>query len=185
MADENEVALPFHYYPDPTKGRPVFFGSIYIGRPDTDPQITSNQLPVKAYQEDGGSVTISQPIQTGAGGVPMLNGSPVQLQTEGEYSIKVLNNLGVQVYYAASLIGGIRPSTIVRQIAVPLSVNLSNRFVNAYLFNSNMSWEDYYASEAPNMDLGSVGVTPFDIENIPVGRFDLAQNTSTTDLGIL
>jgi hypothetical protein len=185
MADANEVALPFHYYPDPTKGRPVFFGSIYIGRPDTDPQITSNQLVVKAFQENGGSVTISQPIQTGAGGVPMLNGSPVQLQTDGEYSIKVLNNLGAQVYYAASLIGGIRPSTIVRQIAVPLSINLSNRFVNAYLFNSNISWADFYAAETPNVDLGNIGVAPFDIENIPPKRFDLAQNTSTTDLGTL
>lgn len=185
MADENEVALPFHYYPDPTKGRPVFFGSIYIGRPDTDPQITSNQLPVKAYQEDGGSVTISQPIQTGAGGVPMLNGSPVQLQTEGEYSIKVLNNLGAQVYYAASLIGGIRPSTVVRQIAVPLLVNLSNRFVNAYLFNSNTSWSAYYAAMKPALNLGMIGTSTFDIENIPTQRFDLAQNNSVTDLGFI
>lgn len=185
MADENEVALPFHYYPDPTKGRPVFFGSIYIGRPDTDPQITSNQLPVKAYQEDGGSVTISQPIQTGAGGVPMLNGSPVQLQTEGEYSIKVLNNLGAQVYYASSLIGGIRPSTIVRQISVPLSINLSNRFINAYLFNSNISWLAYYTAMRPALNLGMIGASTFDIENIPAQRFDLAQNTSATDLGIL
>ena len=185
MADENEVALPFHYYPDPTKGRPVFFGSIYIGRPDTDPQITSNQLVVKAFQEDGGSVTISQPIQTGAGGVPMLNGSPVQLQTDGEYSIKVLNNLGAQVYYAASLIGGIRPSTIVRQIAVPLSINLSNRFVNAYLFNSNTSWSAYYTAMKPALNLGMIGASAFDIENIPVQRFDLAQNNSATDLGTL
>lgn len=183
MADENEVRLPYVYYPDPTRGRPVFDGSIYVGFPDTDPQVVSNRLQVLAFQENGTSVPIAQPIKTGAGGVPMLNGSPVQLQVQGEYSIKVLDKYGAQVYYAPSLIGGIRPTTIVRTQLVPLSIDLSNRFINAYLFNSNISWLDYYTSKKPTIDLGLIGSTPFDIENIPVQRFDLAQNTSSTDLG--
>jgi hypothetical protein len=185
MAALNNVALPFQYYPDPTRGRPVFNGSIYVGAPDTDPQIIGNQVQVKAFQEDGGSVSIAQPIQTGAGGVPMLNGSPVQLQVDGEYSLKVLNSSGAQVYYAASVVGGVRPTTIVRQIVVPLSVTLSDRFVNSYLFDSNMSWSAFYAAGKPNMDLGDIGVSAFSIENIPPQRFDLAQNTSSTDLGAL
>lgn len=183
MADENEVRLPYNYYPDPTRGRPVFNGSIYVGLPDTDPQITSNQLVVTAIQEDGTSTPIAQPIRTGAGGVPILNGSPIQLQVSGEYSIKVLDNLGAQVYYAPSVVSGVQPTTIIRTQLVPLSINLSNRFINAYLFNSNISWSAYYTANKPTMDLGQVGSAPFDIENIPVNRFDLAQNTSSTDLG--
>lgn len=183
MADENEVRLPYDYYPDPTRGRPVFNGSIYVGKPDTDPQVSTNQIQVTAFQENGTSVPIAQPIKTGAGGVPMLNGSPVQLQVEGEYSMKVLDNLGAQVYYAPSIIAGIRPTTIVRTQTVPLSINLTNRFINAYLFNSNISWAAYYSAHKPGIDLGLIGLTPFDIENIPVQRFDLAQNTSFTDLG--
>lgn len=183
MADENEVRLPYNYYPDPTRGRPVFNGFIYVGLPDTDPQITSNQIAVTAVQEDGFSVPIAQPIRTGAGGVPILNGSPVQLQVGDEYSIKVLDSQQVQVYYAPSVVGGVQPTTIVRTQVVPLSVNLSNRFINAYLFNSNISWSDYYNQHKPTLDLGFIGSTPFDIENIPVQRFDLAQNTSSTNLG--
>lgn len=183
VADENEVRLPYDYYPDPTRGRPLYNGFIYVGRPDTDPQIASNRLQVVAIQESGTTVPIAQPIRTSAGGVPTLNGSPVQLQVDGEYSIKVLDNLGTQVYYAPSLIAGIRPTTIIRTQLVPTSFGLTNRFINAYLFNSNISWTDYYNANKPNLNLGAVGTASFDIENIPVQRFDLAQGTSTTDLG--
>lgn len=185
MADENEVRLPYGYYPDPTRGRPVFNGSIYVGQPDTDPQITTNQLVVTAVQENGISVPIAQPIKTGAGGVPMLNGSPVQLVVSGEYSIKVLDNLGVQVYYAASLVGGVTPTTIIRTQVVPASFNLTDRFINAYLFNSNIAWATYYTAHKPVLDMGLIGSAPFIIENIPTNRMDLARNTSTTDLGVL
>lgn len=185
MADENEVRLPYSYYPDPTRGRPVFNGFIYVGRADTDPQITTNQIQVTAVQENGISVPIAQPIRTGAGGVPILNGSPIQLQVSGEYSIKVLDSVGAQVYYAASLVGGVTPTTIIRTQLVPLSISLTDRFINAYLFNSNTSWSTYYNANKPVMNLGLIGAAPFEIENIPPQRFDLAQNTSSTDLGVL
>ena len=179
----NEVMLPYRYYPDPTVGRPVFNGSIYVGKPDTDPQEVGNQIPVKAVQENGLSVSIGQPIRTSAGGVPTLNGSPVQLTTEGPYSIKVLNSNGAQVYYAAELVAGLRPTTIVKTQLVPLSINLTNRFINSSLFDTNTSWQTYYNSNAPTMDLGLIGQTPFDIENIPAFRFDLAQGNSSINLG--
>lgn len=185
MADENEVRLPYEYYPDPTRGRPVFNGFIYVGQPDTDPQVISNQLQVVAIQEDGISVPIAQPIRTSAGGVPELNGSPIQLQVSGAYSIKVLDKFGAQVYYAASLVSGVTPTTIIRTQIVPSSIGLTDRFINAYLFNSNISWADFYSANKPVMDLGLIGAAPFEIENIPEFRFDLAQNTSTTDLGVL
>ena len=185
MADENEVRPPYTYYPDPTRGRPVFNGYIYVGYPDTDPQISSNQLVVSAVQESGATVTISQPIRTGAGGVPLLNGSPVQLQVEGEYSIKVLDHLGAQVYYAPSLIGGIRPTTIVRTQVVPLSIDLTNRFINSNLFNPNTTGVDFFNANPVSADFGGIAVAPFNIENIPADRFDLAVGSGSIDLGVL
>ncbi|MBC2659753.1 hypothetical protein H7A76_30335 [Pseudomonas sp. MSSRFD41] len=183
MADENEARLPYDYYPDPTRGRPVANGYIYFGRPDLDPEIVSNQIPVSAYQEDGSFVMLPQPVRTGAGGVPTWNGSSVQLQVSGEYSIKVLDNFRAQVYYAPSSIGGTRPTTIIRTQLVPLSISLTNRFINAYLFNANISWTNYYNSKKPIMNLGAVGSAPFNFENIPPQRVDLAQGNSSTDLG--
>lgn len=183
MADENEVRLPYDYYPDPTRGRPVFNGFIYIGKADTDPQVASNRLVVRAFQENGTSVPIPQPIRTGAGGVPTLNGSSVQLQVSGEYSIKVLDHLGAQVYYAPSVIGGVRPSTIIRTQIVPMSVGLSNRFINSGLFNPNTTGVEYFALHPVSSDFGGISVTPFNFENIPAERFDLAAGSGSVDLG--
>ena len=96
----NIVTLGYEYFPDPTQGRPVSNGSIYIGVPDGDPaNVPSDRKSVSIIQEDGVSVPVSQPINTGAGGVPLYNGSPVLIQTTGNYSLAVLNNQGSQVYY--------------------------------------------------------------------------------------
>lgn len=185
--DTNQVLLPYEYYPDPTKGRPVFNGQIFVGNPDTDPEIASNRKSIRAIQESGASVPVSQPVRTSAGGVPVINGSPVQLVVDGEYSIKVLNAQGAQVYYAPSLVGGRAPTFVSRTQVVPLSVDLTDRFVNNTLFQTNISWADFYAVQTPvpnrTIDLGPIGSEPFEIENIPTNRFDFAQNTSTTDLG--
>lgn len=185
MSELNEVVLPYSYYPDFTTGRPVYNGKIYIGVPDTDPQVASNRVEVKAIQESGITVTIPQPIRTSAGGVPTLNGSAVQLITDGEHSIKVLNHRDEQVYYAPSLFSGTRPTTIVRTQPVPMSIDMTNRFINGYLFEPNISFQNYYDTHAPTMDLGAVGSAPFVIENMPENRIDLSQGNSQIDLGVL
>ncbi len=183
MADDNAVLAPYSYYPDPTTGRPVFDGYIYVGKPDVDPQIASNQLVVRAVQESGATVPIAQPIRTSAGGVPDLNGSPVQLIVDGEYSIKVLNRFGAEVYYQPSQIGGLRPTTIVRTQAIPLSFELPNRFINSNLFDPNMTGAEYFGLHPAGADFGGIAVAPFNIENIPEERFDLAEGSGTIDLG--
>ncbi len=95
----NSVTLGYEYFPDPAKGRPVFNGSIYIGEPDTDPTLAINQKAISVIQEDGTVVPVSQPVLTGSGGIPLYNGSPVSIVTDGNYSLAVLNALGSQVYY--------------------------------------------------------------------------------------
>ena len=97
------VELPYKYYPLFASGKPVFNGSIYVGEPFLDPEIPANQKTVTLIQEDGSTVATAQPISTSAGGVPTYNGSPVQLEVDGDYSLKVLNSQGSQVYYAANI----------------------------------------------------------------------------------
>jgi hypothetical protein len=98
----NVVEFNPQYYPDPTRGRPVSLGSIYVGEPDLDPETPANQKTLTVRQENGSEVTVSQPISTNAGGVPVYNGSPVTLLVDGDYSLKVLNSSGSQVYYMPS-----------------------------------------------------------------------------------
>jgi hypothetical protein len=98
----NTVSLSFGYYPDPTKGRPVFNGSIFIGEPDLDPTILANQKTITIRQEGVDTPSVPQPISTSAGGVPVFNGSPAEILVDGAYSMAVLNNQDTQVYYVAS-----------------------------------------------------------------------------------
>ena len=115
----NYVDLQIPYFADPTKGRPIFNGSIFIGEPDLDPEIEGNRKTVTLRQEDGTEVPIppaSQPLMTGSGGVVLYSGSPVQVLTEGNYSIKVLNAQDSQVYYVENALDGV-PITIEEVVA--------------------------------------------------------------------
>lgn len=98
----NVVEFNPQYYPNPTKGRPLSLGSIYIGEVDLDPEIVGNQKTLSVRQEDGSVVTVTQPVSTNSGGVPTYNGSTVTLLVDGNYSLKVLDSAGTQVYYMPS-----------------------------------------------------------------------------------
>jgi hypothetical protein len=99
----NLVTLPVGFYPNPETGKPVGLGQVFLGTAGLDPAVEINRITVLLVQEDGSTVTIppaSQPIQLGAGGVPMYNGSPVVIYvTEDDYSMKVTTSNGAQIYY--------------------------------------------------------------------------------------
>jgi hypothetical protein len=97
------VELPYKYYLDPTRFAAISNAKIYVGEVDLDPRIGANQISVTLRQEDGTEVAASQPIRTSAGGVPLYNGSPVQLLVDQSYSIAVDDATDVQVYYAAQV----------------------------------------------------------------------------------
>lgn len=101
----NIVRLGPEYLPNPFVGRPLASASIYIGVPDLDPQIPANQKQLYVQQESGAIIPVSQPILTGAGGLPEYGGSPVTLLVDGAYSIKVLDAIGAQAYYIPSYTG--------------------------------------------------------------------------------
>jgi len=97
----NVVINPYEYFADPTKGRPIFNGFVYIGLPYTDPEVPANQKQVYARQEDGNDVAIPQPVLTNAGGYPTYNGSVVIITVQGSYSVKVNDKQGNQLLYQA------------------------------------------------------------------------------------
>lgn len=102
MIKMSTVKFPVAYIPDPDKGRPLFNGQMYIGISDLDPQIVENQKQVYFIEENGDLVDAKQPIILSAGGVPVYNGSPVTLDVDGSYSLKVLDKQGAQIYYIAN-----------------------------------------------------------------------------------
>jgi hypothetical protein len=106
----NIVRLPVSYYPDPSQGRPIFNGSVFVGEPDLDPEILANRKAVTIVQEDGTEVPIAaegQPLLTGPGGVIIYDNSPIaQLLTNGNYSLKVLNKADEQEYYFPNVLDG-------------------------------------------------------------------------------
>jgi hypothetical protein len=47
----SDVYLGYQYFPDPTQGRPIFNGKLYIGEPDLDPTIEANRKTVYLIQQ--------------------------------------------------------------------------------------------------------------------------------------
>ncbi len=98
------VKLGPTYFPLTSSGRPISNGYIYVGTVDLDPEIPGNQIPLTILEEDGSETVVAQPIRTNAGGVPTYSGSPVTLIVTGNYSLKINNSLGAQIYYVANSI---------------------------------------------------------------------------------
>ncbi len=93
------VKSSIEYFADPTKGRPVANGSLYVGVINLDPEVPANQKQISAFQESGVTVPVSQPLSLSSGGVPIYSGSPVTVLVDGNYSLKIVDKHGAQVYY--------------------------------------------------------------------------------------
>lgn len=74
-------------------------GKIYIGKIDTDPTITANQIQVYVENEDGSLIPISQPVLINAGGYPVYNGQISKLVTVEGHSMAVFDFYDVQQFY--------------------------------------------------------------------------------------
>lgn len=106
----NYVELPFDYFPNFEKGRPLFGGKIYVGEVGTDPSVEANQKQIyiqEAYVSGTTPIPVSQPITVSSGGVPQYNGSPVIVTVDGDYSILVLDKNDSQEYYYPSVRNGV------------------------------------------------------------------------------
>lgn len=88
---------PFSLFVD-ASGDPLSSGYVYIGTANADP-ITS---PTAVYSDAALTVAVAQPIRTLAG-VPVANGTPINLFVGGNYSMTVKDRNGVTVYTVPSL----------------------------------------------------------------------------------
>jgi hypothetical protein len=98
----NRVTLGPEYFPNSTASRSLASAYIYVGEPDTDPEIVGNQKQISVLEEDGSITPVSQPLRTSSGGVPVYNGSPVTMLVNGSYSLKILDQSSVQIFYIPS-----------------------------------------------------------------------------------
>ena len=87
------------YWPNPSIGRPLFNGTVYVGEPDLDPTIPANQKQITLRLEDGALVPVGQPLTLGAGGVLEYNGSYAVITADGEYSVAAYAQNGTLAFY--------------------------------------------------------------------------------------
>lgn len=75
-------------------------GRVYIGEPAKDPEV----FPVPIFWDEAGTDPAAQPIET-IGGYIVRAGTPAQVYGPTEYSIRVRDRFGAQVFYEADARG--------------------------------------------------------------------------------
>lgn len=78
-------------------------GKIFIGKPDTDPTVAENQIPVFFENEDGSTVQVSQPLAINSAGYPVYNGQSAKFVTTQNHSMAVYDSYMVQQFYWGDL----------------------------------------------------------------------------------
>ncbi|PIJ46086.1 phage tailspike protein [Tatumella sp. OPLPL6] len=78
-------------------------GKIFIGKPDTDPTVAENQIPVFFENEDGSTVQVSQPLVINSAGYPVYNGQVSKFVTTQNHSMAVYDSYMVQQFYWGDL----------------------------------------------------------------------------------
>lgn len=96
------IQSPFEYLTD-RNGRALANGKIYIGEPNKDPE----NFPAAAFFDVDGTVPAPQPIRTNSAGFPCdASGNPQRIYTASNYSIRVADQNGAQIIYAADAADG-------------------------------------------------------------------------------
>lgn len=74
-------------------------GQMYIGRVDTNPIMSANQVPVYLEREDGSRTLVSQPILLNENSVPRISSESGRLVTLESYALAVHDSEGGQQFY--------------------------------------------------------------------------------------
>lgn len=93
------VSMPSQLFTMARSFKAVANGKIYIGKIDTDPVNTENQIQVYVENEDGSHVPVSQPIIINAAGYPVYNGQIAKFVTVQGHSMAVYDAYGSQQFY--------------------------------------------------------------------------------------
>lgn len=95
MTLRTSLAVQPHLYIGDGKGRPLDFGMVYFGQPDKDPEF----YPINIYHDEALTIIASQPVRS-KGGFMYEGGQMIEVYAaEIEYSVKVLDAYGAQVFY--------------------------------------------------------------------------------------
>lgn len=79
-------------------------GKIYIGKPDSNPKITDNQIQVYLENKDNTFTPVTQPIAVNADGLSVYNGKVSRFVTKQNYSMAIYDvNDKKQFYYSNML----------------------------------------------------------------------------------
>lgn len=116
-----EVTLnPYAYLVD-TQGTALDGGLIYIGQPNQDPQAT----PIALFYDAALTIAAPNPLPT-LGGFAVRNGSPALVYAaESSYSLKVVDQIGVQVLSEPSFYG---VDARISDAVAALNTDLTTRF---------------------------------------------------------
>ncbi|MCF1550028.1 phage head-binding domain-containing protein [Escherichia coli] len=98
------VSMPSQLFTMARSFKAVANGKIYIGKIDTDPVNTENQIQVYVENEDGSHVPVSQPIIINAAGYPVYNGQIAKFVTVQGHSMAVYDAYGAQQFYYPSVL---------------------------------------------------------------------------------
>lgn len=101
MADTQNfvVSMPSSLFTAARSFKALANGKIYLGQPDTDPTIPSNQIQVYVSNEDGTLVPVPQPMIINAGGHPVYSGQIVKFVTLQSHSMAIYDAYGSLEYY--------------------------------------------------------------------------------------
>lgn len=96
------IETPFQQFTDKS-GKPLTNGYIYIGQPGLDPQA----YPLPVFFDANGTIAAPSPLRTNQSGFPTDGaGNPKRIYTTGQFSIRVRDANGVQIYYAENSADG-------------------------------------------------------------------------------
>jgi hypothetical protein len=107
-----------------SNGQPLENGYIFVGVANLEPQ--SN--PITIYWDKGLTQPAAQPVRT-SGGYPINNGSPARLYANSDFSIRVMDRKGTQVYYAPVVTD--RISNLIFETALVNTVDIVDSAVTA------------------------------------------------------
>jgi hypothetical protein len=138
------VANPFPLFSD-TQARLIDNGQVFIGAPDMDPQTS----PKAAFWDAARTIPATQPLQTIAGYI-VNAGAPAVPYVDGDYSIRVRQNDGTQVYYRA------RVSNDATQVSASLPLLKEADIIGGVRFYDGSWWfwaAGDYTGKADDIDI--------------------------------
>lgn len=118
MALRTSLVPQPHLYMGDTQGRPLDAGKVYFGEPNKDPEL----YPINVFYDEALTIAAPQPIRT-MGGFMNASGQMVEIYAaETEYSVKVLDGYGREVFYQTEMSSTSTSASVSTQLPYPNAI---------------------------------------------------------------